>query len=195
RIAAAMLCQRAMPWPAISKAVPWSTLVRKKGRPRVTLTPSSKPASLTGTCPWSWYMATTKSNSPWDARQNTVSAGQGPLASMPSPRAARTAGAISRISSSPKRPPSPACGFRPATPAHGRHGGLAARRRQLPRLDPAGVAGPLDPLRRRQAEIAGEPRQLVRVARHHEVGQRAHFWLGQRFHGHLGSHAGGVTGR
>ena len=39
----------------------------------------------------------------------------GPRASMPIARAASIAGAISRSSSSPNRPPSPACGFSPAT--------------------------------------------------------------------------------
>ena len=39
---------------------------------------------------------------------------------MPSARAARTAGAMMRISSSPNRPPSPACGFSPATAMRGR---------------------------------------------------------------------------
>ncbi len=39
-IAAIMLSGRAMPLPAISNAVPWSGLVRGKGRPRVTFTPS-----------------------------------------------------------------------------------------------------------------------------------------------------------
>ena len=41
-IAAIMLSGRAMPLPAISNAVPWSGLVRGKGRPSVTFTPSSK---------------------------------------------------------------------------------------------------------------------------------------------------------
>src|SRR5437660_1296725 len=38
-IAAIMLSGRAIPFPAISKAVPWSGLVRGKGRPSVTFTP------------------------------------------------------------------------------------------------------------------------------------------------------------
>ena len=37
-----MLSSLAIPFPAISKAVPWSTDVRMIGRPRVTLTPESK---------------------------------------------------------------------------------------------------------------------------------------------------------
>ncbi len=36
-----MLCGLAMPWPAMSNAVPWSTEVRTIGRPSVTLTPES----------------------------------------------------------------------------------------------------------------------------------------------------------
>src|SRR4029077_10243846 len=39
-IAAIMLSGRAIFLPAISKAVPWSGLVRGKGRPSVTFTPS-----------------------------------------------------------------------------------------------------------------------------------------------------------
>ena len=53
------------------------------------------------------------------ARMNTVSGAYGPLASMPSARAAATAGAMKRCSSSPNRPPSPACGFSPATAMRG----------------------------------------------------------------------------
>ena len=70
-------------------------------------------------------MATTTSNSPgcaggaWRARMNTVSGANGPRASMPSARAAATAGAMCSISSRPKRPPSPACGFSPATAMRG----------------------------------------------------------------------------
>ena len=50
----------------------------------------------------------------------TVSGANGPLASMPSARAACTAGAITCTSSTPNRPPSPACGLRPATATRGR---------------------------------------------------------------------------
>ena len=68
RIASVMLRLLAVPFPATSKAVPWSTDVRMKGSPTVTFTPSSNPRSLTGICPWSWYMATTMSKSPFAAR-------------------------------------------------------------------------------------------------------------------------------
>ena len=55
--------------PAMSKAVPWSGLVRTNGRPSVTLTPCSTPRYLTGIRPWSCVIATTRSNSPgWPAR-------------------------------------------------------------------------------------------------------------------------------
>jgi hypothetical protein len=68
-------------------------------------------------CPWSWYIATTASNSPPAARLNTESGGRGPTA--PSPTVSATAGAISLASSEPKRPFSPACGLRPATAIRG----------------------------------------------------------------------------
>ena len=110
-----MLAGSALPVPAMSKAVPWSTLVRKNGSPTVTFTPVSKPMSLIGMCPWSWYWTTTMSNAPVLARIITVSGGCGPVASMPSSTAAATAGAIRSASSVPKRPFSPAWGFRPAT--------------------------------------------------------------------------------
>jgi len=38
------------------------------GRPRLTFTVVSKAISLVGICPWSWYCATTRSNSPLSAR-------------------------------------------------------------------------------------------------------------------------------
>ena len=44
-------------FPAISKPVPWSTLVLMKGNPIVVLTPLSKPFSLNGIKAWSWYRA------------------------------------------------------------------------------------------------------------------------------------------
>ena len=62
----------ARPVPAMSKAVPWSGLVRTSGRPSVTFTPCSTPRYFTGIRPWSWYIATTTSNSPgwpWPARR------------------------------------------------------------------------------------------------------------------------------
>ena len=93
-MAARRLDGSASPVPAMSKAVPWSTLVRKKGKPTVTLTPVSKPMSFMGMCPWSWYCTTTMSNAPVLARIITVSGGCGPVASMPSSTAAATAGAM-----------------------------------------------------------------------------------------------------
>ena len=65
--------------------------------------------------PWSWYIASTASNSPPMARLNTESAGSGPLASIPEFRAAATAGAISSSSSRPSNPPSPPWGLSAAT--------------------------------------------------------------------------------
>ena len=52
-IAAMRLAGLARPFPAMSKAVPWSGEVRTNGRPSVTLTPSSKASVLTGMRPWS----------------------------------------------------------------------------------------------------------------------------------------------
>ena len=51
---------------------------------------------------------------------NTVSGAWGPLASMPSACAACTAGPMMSSSSRPNSPPSPACGFSPATAMRGR---------------------------------------------------------------------------
>ncbi len=51
--AAMRLAGLAKPRPAMSNAVPWSGEVRTNGRPRVTLTPSSKASVLTGMRPWS----------------------------------------------------------------------------------------------------------------------------------------------
>ena len=84
RSAAFRLDASARPLPAMSKAVPWSGLVRTKGRPSVTLTPCSTPRYFTGISPWSCVIATTRSNSPvcpgaWRARMNTVSGAKGPL--------------------------------------------------------------------------------------------------------------------
>ena len=78
-IAAFRLAASARPLPAMSKAVPWSGLVRTKGRPSVTFTPCSTPRYFTGIRPWSCVIAITMSNSPgcaggaWRARMNTVS--------------------------------------------------------------------------------------------------------------------------
>ena len=44
--------------------MPWSGLVRVSGKPSVTFTPESTPRYLIGINPWSWYIATTTSNSP-----------------------------------------------------------------------------------------------------------------------------------
>ena len=76
----------------MSNAVPWSTDVRTTGRPIVMLTPLSNASSFIGVWPWSWYMHTMASNRlRCTAWWNTVSAGCGPLASMPSARAASIA--------------------------------------------------------------------------------------------------------
>ena len=45
------LLVEATPWPAMSKAVPWSTEVRMIGSPSATFTPPSKSSSLSGMCP------------------------------------------------------------------------------------------------------------------------------------------------
>ena len=46
---------------------------------------------------------------------NAVSAGRGPVTSMPSLRSSARHGAMIRVSSVPSVPSSPACGFRPST--------------------------------------------------------------------------------
>src|SRR5574343_42074 len=92
----------ALPVPASSSAVPWSTEVRMMGRPSVTLMPLPKVAYLSAVRPWSWYMARTAS--PW-ARTggvNMVSAGCGPDKAMPSPRSLSRTGAMTSISSRPR---------------------------------------------------------------------------------------------
>jgi hypothetical protein len=115
-----------MPLPAMSKAVPWSTEVRMIGRPSVMLTPLSasqrpvagstlNPSSLTGICPWSWYMATTASYWPARSLTNTVSPGTGPTTSIPSATHRAMVGSLTSMSCRPNRPPSPACGFSAAT--------------------------------------------------------------------------------
>ena len=45
--------ESAMPWPAMSKAVPWSGEVRTMGKPSVTLTPPEKSSVLIGISAWS----------------------------------------------------------------------------------------------------------------------------------------------
>src|SRR5882724_13306738 len=52
-IAAIMLRASALPWPAISSAVPWSGEVRTIGSPKVTFTPSQKLRLLIGISAWS----------------------------------------------------------------------------------------------------------------------------------------------
>ena len=66
-----------MPVPSLSKAVPWSTLVRIIGRPTVMLTPALRPS---GPCPGSSYIATTISKSPLTTLKKSVPAGSGPNA-------------------------------------------------------------------------------------------------------------------
>ena len=62
-MAARKLVVEAMPFQAMSKAVPWSTEVRTMGRPRAMLTPPSKSRSFEGMWPWWCYMLTTASKS------------------------------------------------------------------------------------------------------------------------------------
>ena len=119
-IAANRLVGEALPEPARSSAVPWSTEVRMMGRPSVTLMPSSKAAYLSTARPWSWYIASWASDPARTFRVNSVSAGSGPTRSMPSARKASSTGAITSISSRPMWPPSPAWGLRPATRMRGR---------------------------------------------------------------------------
>ena len=73
---------------------------------------------------------------------NTVSPGQGPEASIPSARAAATAGAITSRSSRPNMPFSPACGFSPATATRGSaipKDRVAACARRIARISASGV--------------------------------------------------------
>src|SRR5262249_1680532 len=56
-IAARMLPGSALFIPAMSKAVPWSGLVRGMGRPTVMFTARSRSSSFSGIRPWSWYIA------------------------------------------------------------------------------------------------------------------------------------------
>ena len=74
-----------------------------------------------------------------------MSAGAGPRASMPSRLSASTAGAISRPSSSPIAPCSPACGLRPATASRGR---VDAEQRPEPGCSDAACANDLDGVKR-----------------------------------------------
>ena len=85
----------------------------------MTFTALSQPSSFTGMSPWSWYIATTRSHFPAAASMKIVSPGNGPWTSMPVAFAMSIAGRITRISSSPKSPFSPACGLRPHTAMRG----------------------------------------------------------------------------
>src|SRR5690606_6621242 len=109
----------AMPFPAMSYAVPWAGVRTGMANPPSIVTPRSKPMSFIAICPWSWYMVRTASKAPALARRKTVSDGKGPSAAMPRALASSTAGAMTSISSRPKLPPSPACGLRPATAMRG----------------------------------------------------------------------------
>lgn len=53
RIASTRLLGLARPVPARSNAVPWSTDVRRKGKPSVRLTVPYKSKALAAMCPWS----------------------------------------------------------------------------------------------------------------------------------------------
>ena len=75
--------------------------------------------TLMAMCPWSWYMASTPSNAPSMAWLKTVSAGTGPVASMPSSRASSTAGPMASVSSAPMSPASPPCGLSAAAARRG----------------------------------------------------------------------------
>ena len=61
--------------------------------PRPVAGSTSKPSSLTGMCPWSWYIATTASYWPARSLTKTVSPGTGPTTSMPSATACAIVGA------------------------------------------------------------------------------------------------------
>src|SRR5439155_21272588 len=107
---------RAPPFHARSNAVPWSTELRTNGRPRVTLAAPPMPPLFAGINPWSWYIATTIPRSRrFLCLAKNVSAGEGPSTPMPRARAAPVLGSITRVSSSPESPPSPAAGLLPRT--------------------------------------------------------------------------------
>ena len=115
------------------EGVPWSGLVRTKGRPSVTLTPCSTPRYLTGIRPWSCVIAITMSNSPGapaarGARMNTVSGAWGPLASMPQRRRLIHGWSDAMMRLRRRTAPSPACGFRLANDARRQ---TPARRRRV----------------------------------------------------------------
>jgi hypothetical protein len=103
----------------MSNAVPCAGVQKTVFRPPVTVTPRLKPFSFVAICPWSWYIESTPSNSSPKALMNTVSEGYGPLQLMPRAAAFSTAGLMISISSRPKRPFSPQCGFNAATAMRG----------------------------------------------------------------------------
>ena len=78
RSASIMLPGLAWFLPAISKAVPWSGLVRIAPRPSVTFTARSNACILIGINAWSWYIATKPSYWLDIAGTNAVSGGSGP---------------------------------------------------------------------------------------------------------------------
>ena len=78
-------------------------------------TPCPKLAYFSTGRPWSWYMANTASTPCKRLGLNKVSAGKGPVSTMPSARSLSSVGIMMSRSSCPMWPPSPAWGFSPAT--------------------------------------------------------------------------------
>jgi hypothetical protein len=115
----------------MSKAVPWSGLVRTSGSPSVTFTPFSTPRYFTGIRPWSWYIATTTSNSPlaaW-ARAHEHGVGRERAAGVDALGARGLDGRRDDLELlAAEQPPSPACGFRPATAMRGARPSAVQRR-------------------------------------------------------------------
>ena len=89
------------------------------GSPSVTLTVSPKASALIGGSPWSWYMASTASQDRSRRGVKAVSAGTGPLTASPCSASDRSKGCTISISSRPRTPSSPACGFSPSTMMRG----------------------------------------------------------------------------
>ena len=89
--------------------------------PSVMLAAAPKLTAFRGASPWSWYIASTASAGwrPETTRGNSVSAAKGPETSIPSARNVASAGPITRSSSSPSSPASPAWGFKPQTAMRG----------------------------------------------------------------------------
>src|SRR5579885_2176988 len=71
RTASAMLTQLALPVPAMSNAVPWSTLERTNGRPVVIAIVFSKSMLFAAMWPWSWNSESTASAPPCFAMWKT----------------------------------------------------------------------------------------------------------------------------